>query len=237
MHLINSLQEHSGFLDRLHPGDLILANHGFTIEDSVCLYCARICVPPFTKGRKQLTRCEVDKAREISHVRIHVERVTTDNQREHNVVFNTGSARYKFDLHESSHQCKSSVITLYERFWPWNVVTNPCKTKWSALSPFDTLTVAWLDWTILVQRVTLIYSYCGRIMSIGFHYGYEVIKNTRTRLPTIGSLRRQQWAVSSLFHVAEPRDCREQKATVSSYPVPELVSSFFFFLTTHTRDS
>ena len=45
------------------------------IEDSVGLYCAKVCIPPFTEGRKQLTRHEVDWSREISHVRVHVEHV------------------------------------------------------------------------------------------------------------------------------------------------------------------
>ena len=69
------ITEHSGVLDKLEHGDLVLADRGFTIEDSVGLYCAKLCCPPFTKGKKQLSRNEVDYAREISHVRIHVERV------------------------------------------------------------------------------------------------------------------------------------------------------------------
>ena len=48
-----------------------MADRGFTIEDSVGLYCARVSIPPFTNGRKQLTRLEVDRAREVSHIRIH----------------------------------------------------------------------------------------------------------------------------------------------------------------------
>ena len=46
---------------------------GFTIEDGIGLYCAKVCFPPFTKGRKQLTRHEVDWCSEISHVQVHVE--------------------------------------------------------------------------------------------------------------------------------------------------------------------
>ena len=80
------MTEHSGFLDRLHPGDLILADRGFTIEESVGLYCARVSVPPFTKGRKQLTRLEVDRAREISHVRIHVERVIGQLKKKYTIL-------------------------------------------------------------------------------------------------------------------------------------------------------
>ena len=42
------LTEHSGFLDKLLPGDLVLADGGFTIEDSVGLFCAELITPPFT---------------------------------------------------------------------------------------------------------------------------------------------------------------------------------------------
>ena len=69
------ITEQYGLLEKLIPGDLVLADCGFTIQDSVGLYCAEVKVPPFTKGKKQLSRSEVDKSREISHVRIHVERV------------------------------------------------------------------------------------------------------------------------------------------------------------------
>lgn len=69
------ITEHCGVLDKLINGDLILADRGFTISDSVGLYCAEVKTPPFTKGRKQLTRCEIDQSRAISHVRIHVERI------------------------------------------------------------------------------------------------------------------------------------------------------------------
>ena len=67
------ITEHSGVLDKLEHGDRVLADRGFTIEDSVGLYCVKLCYPPFTKEKKQLSRNEVDYAREISHVRIHVE--------------------------------------------------------------------------------------------------------------------------------------------------------------------
>lgn len=69
------LTEHSGFLDKLLPGDLVLADRGFTVEDSVGLLCAELVTPPFTQGKKQLSRKEIESAREVSCVRIHVERV------------------------------------------------------------------------------------------------------------------------------------------------------------------
>jgi len=69
------LTENSGLLKKLLPGDIILADRGFTIQESIGLYCAEVKLPPFTRGKKQLTKVEVDAARRLSRVRIHVERV------------------------------------------------------------------------------------------------------------------------------------------------------------------
>ena len=35
-------------------------------------YCAEVKVPPFTKGKPQLSKHEVDTTHELAHVRIHV---------------------------------------------------------------------------------------------------------------------------------------------------------------------
>ena len=69
------LTMNSGLLDHLLPGDTILADRGFDIQDSVGMYCARIAMPAFTKGKKQLTGIEVEQTRRIANVQIHVERV------------------------------------------------------------------------------------------------------------------------------------------------------------------
>ena len=69
------ITENCGLLQKLSPGDMILADHGFTVQDSAGLYCAEVCIPPFTRGKKQLSKTEVDNARRLSRVRIHVERV------------------------------------------------------------------------------------------------------------------------------------------------------------------
>ena len=39
------------------------------------MYCAEVKLPPFTKGKKQLSKKEVDVFRQLSRVRIHVKRV------------------------------------------------------------------------------------------------------------------------------------------------------------------
>ena len=61
------LTENSGLLDHLIPGDSILADCGFDIEDSVGIYCARVSISAFTKGKKQLTGIDVEQTRRIAN--------------------------------------------------------------------------------------------------------------------------------------------------------------------------
>ena len=68
------LTVHSGFLDNLKYGDLVLADRGFDISDDLALIGASLSIPPFTRGKAQLSQREVETARRFSRVRIHVER-------------------------------------------------------------------------------------------------------------------------------------------------------------------
>ena len=83
------LTENCGILDKLLPGDLILADRGFNIHESAGLFCAQVKIPPFTKGKNQLSKTEVDNSRQLSRVRIHVERII-------------GVVRQKFTILEST---------------------------------------------------------------------------------------------------------------------------------------
>ncbi|XP_038140894.1 uncharacterized protein LOC119783441 [Cyprinodon tularosa] len=65
----------SGFLDNLLPGDLVLADRGFDIQECVGMLCAEVKLPAFTKGHCQLAARDVEETRKIAHLRIHVERV------------------------------------------------------------------------------------------------------------------------------------------------------------------
>lgn len=69
------ITEQSGFLDKMLPGDLILADRGFNIHDSAGLRCAEVKVPAYTRGKRQLSAFEVESTRKLANVRIHVERV------------------------------------------------------------------------------------------------------------------------------------------------------------------
>lgn len=69
------ITENSGFLSNLLPGDIVLADRGFDIADSVGFYQAKLYIPSFTKGKKQLSAQEVETTQKIANIRIHVERV------------------------------------------------------------------------------------------------------------------------------------------------------------------
>ena len=69
------LTENCRFLDKLVPGDVVMADRGFTVAESVGMRQARLVIPAFTKGKSQLDPVDVEKTRGIANVRIHVERV------------------------------------------------------------------------------------------------------------------------------------------------------------------
>ena len=69
------LTEHHGILDKLLPGDVVLADRGFDISDSVHMQQAQLHSPAFTKGKTQLSAFEVEQTWTIAKVRIHVQRV------------------------------------------------------------------------------------------------------------------------------------------------------------------
>jgi hypothetical protein len=65
----------SGFLGKLEHGDEILADRGFLVREDLASVGATLRIPSFTKGKSQLPGSCVDTSRQLSRVRIHVERV------------------------------------------------------------------------------------------------------------------------------------------------------------------
>ena len=56
-------------------GDVVIADRGFTCQEQARMFLAEVKIPPFTKGKKQLEKKDLDWSRELSIVRIHVERI------------------------------------------------------------------------------------------------------------------------------------------------------------------
>ena len=83
------LTENCGFLDKLLPGDMVMADRGFTINESVGLKQAKLVIPAFTKGKSQLDPVDVEKTRGIASVRIHVERVIGLLRRKYTILEGT----------------------------------------------------------------------------------------------------------------------------------------------------
>ena len=69
------LTQKCGILQLLEPGDLVLADRGFNIEDDLKFFGATLEIPAFTRSKRQLSLEEVERSKRLSHVRIHVERV------------------------------------------------------------------------------------------------------------------------------------------------------------------
>lgn len=63
----------SGVLNNLLPGDEVMADRGFTIQDLLFPLQAKLNIPAFSHG-KQLSDEEVTRTRRVANVRIHVER-------------------------------------------------------------------------------------------------------------------------------------------------------------------
>ena len=64
----------SGILDLLEPGDSVMADRGFEIQDLLVSKKASLNISPFMRCKDQLDPDEEDETRQIASVRIHVER-------------------------------------------------------------------------------------------------------------------------------------------------------------------
>ena len=56
------LTQSCDFLDNFLSGDIVMADRGFDIEETVALYCAKVKIPPFTKGKMQLSSLFVEQS-------------------------------------------------------------------------------------------------------------------------------------------------------------------------------
>ncbi len=52
------------FHNKLKFGELVLADRGFDIADDLALIGASFSIPPFTRGKPQLSQWEVETARQ-----------------------------------------------------------------------------------------------------------------------------------------------------------------------------
>ncbi|XP_044181730.1 uncharacterized protein LOC122962612 [Acropora millepora] len=80
------LTENCRFLNNLCPGDTVMADHGFTITESVGLQQGKLIIPAFTMAKEQVDPLDVEPSRGIASVRIHVERVVGLLRRKYTIL-------------------------------------------------------------------------------------------------------------------------------------------------------
>ena len=68
------LVKRSGLLDLLEPGDQILADKGFTIQDLLAPIGCELSIPAFLSSKGQFTKKDLAKRKQIHNLRVHVER-------------------------------------------------------------------------------------------------------------------------------------------------------------------
>ena len=85
------LTENCGILGKLKPGNLVMADREFTVQEGVWFQHAELAISAFTKGKDQLDPIDVEKTRGVANVRIHVEPVIGLLRQKYNTARNSAN--------------------------------------------------------------------------------------------------------------------------------------------------
>ena len=80
------LTDDCGILKKLFPGDLVVADRGFTIQESLMFHQAELAIPAFTRGKDKLDPVDVEGTCGIANFRIHVKRVIRLLRRKYSIL-------------------------------------------------------------------------------------------------------------------------------------------------------
>ena len=106
------LTKQSGILQLLEIGDTVMADRGFDIQDDLTSLGVKLNVPPFLKGKKQLSPQEMIETRWIASARIHVERAMERIKNYH--IFDKVLPRSLSDVTNQMFY----VCAVLSNFWP-----------------------------------------------------------------------------------------------------------------------
>jgi len=106
------LTRQSGILALLEKGDSIMADRGFDIEVDLIPLGVKLNIPPFLKGKTQLSEKEMVETRRIASVRIHVERAMERIKNYH--IFDKHIPSSSTDLANQIF----FVCSVLSNFWP-----------------------------------------------------------------------------------------------------------------------
>jgi len=69
------LVKRSGIVDLFSPGDTLLADRGFNIQELLLHKGVKLVIPPFLKTKKQFSNTDDQRTKQVANAKIHVERV------------------------------------------------------------------------------------------------------------------------------------------------------------------
>lgn len=105
------ITENCMFLKNLLPGDVVLADRGFTVSESIGFHFATLKTPAFTKGLPQLHPCSIEETRKIASVRIHVERIIGLTRSKYKIL--NGPVKITTLKHQDDNSCLlDSIVTV-----------------------------------------------------------------------------------------------------------------------------
>ena len=94
----------SGLLEKLEPGDQIMADKGFQIQDLLTPLGVRLNVPPFLTGSAQMSASDAIITKKIAHLRVHMERAI-GRVKEFHILKNTLPATMWDSISEGVYVC------------------------------------------------------------------------------------------------------------------------------------
>lgn len=80
--------EDCGILNKLIPGDVVMADRGFNMETEFSLQHTTLLIPAFVKGQSQLHPVDVEMTRRLASLRVHVERVIGSLRQKYEILSN-----------------------------------------------------------------------------------------------------------------------------------------------------
>ena len=87
-----------------------MADRGFNISETLGTYGAQLVIPSFTRDKKQLNPGDVEMARQIANVRIHVERVIGSIKQKFSLLDRTLPIDFLLNRDESSTTLDKVVL-------------------------------------------------------------------------------------------------------------------------------
>ena len=97
-------------LEKLLQGKMVMADHGFTISDSLLFRQAKLVILAFTKNTNLLDPVDVEKTRVIANVCIDVERIIGLLHRKYTILESTLPTDYLTINSNSSADVRVPII-------------------------------------------------------------------------------------------------------------------------------